>query len=60
MKAAVLPNLDKRGAYDVVLKLGEILKNEEIEAYLPEGMPVPLPDPHTILRCPAVPQAADG
>ena len=38
MKAAVLPNLDKRGAYDVVLKLGEILKNEEIEAYLPEGM----------------------
>ena len=29
MKAAVLPNLDKRGAYDVVLKLGEILKNEE-------------------------------
>ena len=38
MKAAVLPNLDKRGAYDVVLKLGEILKNEEIEAYLPEGI----------------------
>ena len=38
MKAAVLPNLDKRGAYDVVVKLGEILKNEEIEAYLPEGM----------------------
>lgn len=38
MKAAVLPNLDKRGAADVVMRLSEILKNEEIEAFLPEGM----------------------
>ena len=41
MKAAVLPNLDKRGAADVVMRLGEILENEEIEAFLPEGMNFP-------------------
>ena len=42
MKAAILPNLDKRGAADVVMRLGEILENEEIEAFLPEGMNFPL------------------
>ena len=36
MKVAVLPNLDKRGSAQVVEKLGIILKNEGIEAYLPE------------------------
>ena len=41
MKAAVLPNLDKRGASDVVMRLGEILESEEIEAYLPEGINFP-------------------
>lgn len=36
MKVAVLPNLDKRGSSQVVEKLGNILKNEGIEAYLPD------------------------
>jgi NAD+ kinase len=36
MKVAVLPNLDKRGSAQVVEKLGVILKNEGIEAYLPD------------------------
>ncbi len=36
MTVAVLPNLDKRGAADVVERLGKLLKNEGIEAYLPE------------------------
>ncbi|MBR5222999.1 MAG: NAD(+)/NADH kinase [Clostridia bacterium] len=36
MKIAVLPNLDKRGASDVVEKLGLFLKNEGVEAYLPD------------------------
>lgn len=36
MKVAVLPNLDKRGSAQVVEKLGIILKNEGIEAYLPD------------------------
>ena len=38
MKIAVLPNLDKRGSSEVVDKLGVILKNEGIEAYLPENI----------------------
>lgn len=36
MVVAVLPNLDKRGAAEVVEKLGVILKQEGIEAYLPD------------------------
>lgn len=36
MTVAVLPNLDKRGSAQVVEKLGLILKNEGIEAYLPD------------------------
>ncbi len=36
MVVAVLPNLDKRGAAEVVDKLGAILKAEEIDAYLPD------------------------
>ena len=36
MVVAVLPNLDKRGAAEVVGKLGAILKAENIEAYLPD------------------------
>ena len=35
MIVAVLPNLDKRGGNEVVEKLGNILKKENIEAYLP-------------------------
>lgn len=36
MVVAVLPNLDKRGSAQVVEKLGEILKKEGIDAYLPD------------------------
>jgi hypothetical protein len=36
MTVAVLPNLDKRGSAQVVEKLGTILKNEGIDAYLPD------------------------
>ncbi len=36
MKVAVLPNLDKRGSAQVVEKLGVILKQEGIDAYLPD------------------------
>ncbi len=36
MVVAVLPNLDKRGSAQVVEKLGHILKQEGIEAYLPD------------------------
>ena len=36
MIVAVLPNLDKKGSAEVVDKLGEILKAEKIEAYLPD------------------------
>ncbi len=36
MTVAVLPNLDKRGSAQVVEKLGSILKNEGIDAYLPD------------------------
>lgn len=38
MKVAVLPNLDKRGSAELVEKLGVILKNEGIDAYLPENI----------------------
>lgn len=38
MKVAVLPNLDKRGSAEVVQKLGAILKNEDIEGFLPENI----------------------
>lgn len=36
MTVAVIPNLDKRGAADVVERLGVLLKAEQIEAYLPD------------------------
>lgn len=36
MTVAVIPNLDKRGAADVVERLGVLLKAENIEAYLPD------------------------
>lgn len=36
MVIAVIPNLDKRGASDVVERLGVILKNEGVAAYLPD------------------------
>lgn len=36
MVIAVLPNLDKRGAADVVEKLGFLLKKEGVNAYLPD------------------------
>jgi len=36
MTIAVLPNLDKRGAAEVVEKLGAFLKNEGVKAYLPD------------------------
>ena len=35
MIVGVLPNLDKSGCGDVVEKLSVILKNEGIEAYIP-------------------------
>ena len=38
MVVAVIPNLDKRGSAEVVDKLGKILKQEHIEAYLPENI----------------------
>lgn len=38
MVVAVIPNLDKRGAAEVVEKLGVILKNENIKAYLPDSI----------------------
>lgn len=38
MVVAVIPNLDKRGAADVVGKLGVILKKENIKAYLPDNI----------------------
>ena len=36
MKAAVLPNLDKRGSKELVDKLGVFLKNSGIEPYIPD------------------------
>lgn len=38
MVVAVLPNLDKRGSYEVVEKLGKLLKAENIDAYLPDNI----------------------
>ena len=38
MVVAVLPNLDKRGAIEVVNKLGVLLKKENIEAYIPDNI----------------------
>ncbi len=38
MVVAVIPNLDKRGATDVVGKLGALLKAENIEAYIPDSI----------------------
>lgn len=38
MKIGVLPNLDKRGSSEVVGKLGEILKRENMEGYLPSDI----------------------
>lgn len=48
MVVAVLPNLDKRGAADMVEKIGAFLKQEGITAYLPDSICCPdykhLPD----------------
>lgn len=41
MKVAVIPNLDKRGSDDVVEKLGKLLANENVEAYLPDSICAP-------------------
>ncbi len=38
MVVAVIPNLDKHGSVDVVEKLGKILKNEKIEAFVPDNI----------------------
>ena len=38
MKAALLPNLDKRGSKELVEKLGVFLKNCGIEPYLPDSI----------------------
>ena len=38
MVVAVIPNLDKRGAAEVIEKLGIILKKENITAYLPDSI----------------------
>lgn len=38
MVVAVVPNLDKRGASEVVDKLGKMLKRENIEAYIPDSI----------------------
>ena len=38
MVVGVLPNLDKRGAAEVVEKLGVILKNENIKAYISDSI----------------------
>ena len=38
MVVAVIPNLDKRGSAEVVEKLGVILKQENIKAYLPDSI----------------------
>lgn len=41
MKVGVLPNLDKRGSSEVVDQLGVLLKQLEIEAYLPDSICAP-------------------
>ena len=38
MIVAVLPNLDKKGSAQVVEKLGVLLKQQAIEAYLPDSI----------------------
>ncbi len=38
MVVGVLPNLDKRGAFEVVEKLGAILKRENIKAYISDNI----------------------
>lgn len=38
MKVAVIPNIDKRGATEVVAELGKMLKANNIEAYLPDSI----------------------
>lgn len=38
MVVAVIPNLDKRGSAEVVERLGKILKNENIEAFIPDSI----------------------
>ena len=38
MVVAVLPNLDKHGSAEVVEKLGKILKEEQIDAYIPDSV----------------------
>ena len=38
MKAAILPNLDKRGSKELVEKLGVFLKSNNIEPYLPDSI----------------------
>ncbi len=38
MKVALIPNLDKHGSTDVISKLGKILKEENITAYLPDSI----------------------
>lgn len=41
MKAAVLPNLDKRGSKELVEKLGGFLRNNGIEPFLPDSIYCP-------------------
>lgn len=38
MKAAVLPNLDKRGSKELVQKLGTFLKDSGIQPYIPDSI----------------------
>ena len=38
MVVAVIPNLDKHGSAEVVEKLGKILRNEKIEAFVPDNI----------------------
>ncbi len=38
MVVAVIPNLDKRGASEVVEKLGKLLKEENIDAFIPDSI----------------------
>ncbi len=38
MTVAVLPNLDKHGSFELVEKLGKLLKKQGIDAYLPDNI----------------------
>lgn len=38
MVVAVIPNLDKRGSFEVVENIGKILKSLDIKAYLPDNV----------------------